>query len=159
MDLNAKRQALLLLSNGVYILTSRSRDRYGGATVTWASQASFKPPLMMVAIRPSSNVFHCMSESGVAVLHVVSTDQTHIAQRFFAPTTVVNGRLNDEPFTSGKTGAPVLASALAYVECRVRQCVQTGGDHAVAILEVVEASACKGIQPLTVDDSPWQYGG
>ncbi|MCI3952948.1 MAG: hypothetical protein K0R53_2446, partial [Burkholderiales bacterium] len=36
-----------MLSHGVYVLTSRSAERYGAATVTWVSQASFKPPLLM----------------------------------------------------------------------------------------------------------------
>ena len=39
-----------MLSHGVYVLTSRSEDRYGAATVTWVSQASFKPPLVMAAV-------------------------------------------------------------------------------------------------------------
>ena len=47
MDPRTKRQALRLLSNGVYILTSRSQEHYGAATVTWVSQASFRPPLII----------------------------------------------------------------------------------------------------------------
>lgn len=159
MDAQAKRRTLLLFSNGVYILTSRHGDDYGGATVTWASQVSFKPPLVMVAVRPASNVFRCLSASGVAVVHVVAAEQIDVAQRFFAPTKVVNGCLNGEPFAAGKTGAPVLQRAPAYVECRVRECLQTGGDHAIAVLEVVEAESRRDARPLTVDASPWRYGG
>ena len=51
MDRATGRAVLRLLSNGIYVLTSRSSDRYGAATVTWLSQASFKPPMIMMAIR------------------------------------------------------------------------------------------------------------
>jgi flavin reductase (DIM6/NTAB) family NADH-FMN oxidoreductase RutF len=43
VDTALKRQALRKLSSGVYVLTSRSGDRYGAATITWVSQASFFP--------------------------------------------------------------------------------------------------------------------
>ena len=71
MDLSARKTALRLFSNGVYVITSRDGSKFGAATVTWISQASFKPPLIMAAIRPESSVFKCLSRSGVAALHVV----------------------------------------------------------------------------------------
>jgi flavin reductase (DIM6/NTAB) family NADH-FMN oxidoreductase RutF len=33
------------------------------------------------------------------------------------------------------------------------------GDHAIVILEVVEVELTGHIDPLTVSDSPWEYGG
>ena len=45
----------------MYVITSRYGEDYGAATVTWVSQASFRPPLIMAAIRPGSNVFKCLS--------------------------------------------------------------------------------------------------
>src|SRR5207253_3846937 len=75
MDAKVKQKTLRMLSNGVYVLTSRSEDRYGAATVTWVSQASFKPPLIMAAVRRESNVFECLAESRSAVLHIVGDRQ------------------------------------------------------------------------------------
>ena len=123
MNPRVRKQTLRMFSNGVYIITSASGDRFGGATVTWISQASFRPPLLMAAIRKDSNVFRCMQESQVAAIHLVGRDQTDVAQRFFAPTKVENGCMNVEPFTLGTTSAPILVNAPAYVECRVRRMV------------------------------------
>jgi flavin reductase (DIM6/NTAB) family NADH-FMN oxidoreductase RutF len=148
-----------MFSNGVYIITARSGNHYGGATVTWVSQSSFKPPLVMAAIRKESNVFRCLNESGVAAIHVVAWDQKEVAQRFFTPTKVQDGRMNVEPFHLGKTSAPILENAPAYIECRVRHIFDEVGDHAVVILEVVEAECAEGVSPLTVARSPWEYGG
>jgi len=148
-----------MLSNGVYVLTSRSEGRYGAATVTWVSQASFKPPLIMAAVRRESSVFGCLAESGSAVLHIVGNRQQDIARRFFFPTHKVSGMINGEAFMEGKTAAPVLPNLPAYIECQVEQIVDTHGDHAVVILRVVEAECQERVRPLTMAETPWHYGG
>lgn len=159
MELIAKRKALRLLSNGMYIVTSRCGDDYGAATVTWLSQASFKPPLIMAAIRTDSSVFKCLSSSGLAAIHVLGDHQQDVAQRFFFPTRAAQGSINGEPFIEGTTGVPVLPKTPAHVECRVVQIVSGIGDHAVVIFEVVEAECRNVVRPLTIAESPWQYGG
>lgn len=159
MDAVARKTTLRMLTNGVYIITSRGKERYGGATVTWVSQASFRPPLLMAAIRPDSNVYRCLAESKLAALHVLSADQQQIAQSFFTPTSVCNDTMNGEAFMEGTTTVPVLKNAPAYVECRVLRIIDDVGDHAVVIMEVLQAVCRDLVNPLRIDESPWQYGG
>ncbi|HWH46496.1 MAG TPA: flavin reductase family protein [Burkholderiales bacterium] len=159
MDAKVRLKTLRMLSNGVYVLTSRSDDRYGAATVTWVSQVSFKPPLIMAAVRRESNVFKCLAVSRTAVLHIVGNEQQEVARRFFHPTRAESGTINGEPFEEGCTTAPVLASLPAYVECRVERILDAEGDHAMVILGVVEAECGEQVRPLTVADTPWEYGG
>lgn len=147
-----------MLSNGIYVMTSSAGLSHGVATITWLSQASFKPPLVMAAIRPDSNLFKCLVESGVAAVHILDCDQKQLAQRFFAPTKVIDRTINGEPFVPGLTRAPILENASAYFECVVRQ-ITTLGDHAVVIMEVIDAECRGDICPLTVASSPWTYGG
>jgi len=159
MDAKAKKETLRLLTNGIYVLTSRNGDDYGVATITWVSQVSFQPPLIMAALRKDGNVFRCLGASGVAALHIVGADQKDLAQKFFSPTKESNGLLNGEPFTEGKTFAPVLKNLTAYLECKVVDVCEDYGDHAIVILEVVEAINRGAVEPLVVNDSPWKYGG
>lgn len=158
MDPVKRKQTLRMLSNGIYVMTSSTGSTHGVATITWLSQASFKPPLVMAAIRPNSNLFKCLVESGVAAVHILDRGQKHLAQRFFAPTKVIDGTINGESFVPGSTRAPILDSACAYFECIVRHIVSLG-DHAVVIMEVVDAECRRDVSPLTVDASPWTYGG
>jgi flavin reductase (DIM6/NTAB) family NADH-FMN oxidoreductase RutF len=159
MDLNSRKTTLRLLSNGVYVITSRDGDHLGAATVTWISQASFKPPLIMAAIRPESNVFRCLARSGVAAIHIVDCSQNAIAQRFFTPTSVAPGTINGEPYQDGRTTAPILQNFGAHVECRVRRIIEGEGDHALILMEVLDAECRAPVKPLTIRESPWQYGG
>jgi len=159
MDSNVRKRTLRLFSNGVYILTSRSGDRFGAATVTWVSQASFKPPLLMAAVRKDSSAYRCMEESQVAALHIVGSEQSGMAQKFFAPTSSGAGLINGEPFIDGETSAPILSNAVAYVECQVQQIIQDGGDHDIVVMKVVNAACKEQLVPLTIAQSPWEYGG
>ena len=159
MDAKVRQKTLRLLSNGVYVLTSRNEDRYGAATVTWVSQVSFKPPLIMAAVRRQCNVFKCLEESRVAALHIVGNGQQEIARRFFFPTATGCGTINGEPVVEGKTSAPVLASLPAHIECQVERIVDTDGDHVLVILRAVEAECCEQVRPLTIAETPWEYGG
>src|SRR5262249_42729045 len=156
-DAQTKRKTLRMLSNGMYVLTSRSRESYGVATVTWVSQASFKPPLLMMAVRRESNVYRCLAESRVAALHVLAADQQEVARKFFFPTNAAVGMLNGEPFVKGKTTVPVLCNTPAHVECQVNQIFDTLGDHSIVIFEVVDAEFRREARPLTIRDSPWEY--
>lgn len=158
MDAKVRQKTLRLLSNGVYVLTSRSEEGCGAATVSWVSQVSFKPPLIMAALRRQSNVFKCLEESRAAALHIVGNGQQEIARRFFFPTAAGDGTINGEPVVDRKSAAPILANLPAHIECQVERIVDTDGDHAVVILQVVDAEYGE-VCPLTIAETPWQYGG
>jgi flavin reductase (DIM6/NTAB) family NADH-FMN oxidoreductase RutF len=159
MDVKSKQQVLRSFSNGMYVITSRDGERVGAATITWVSQVSFKPTLIVAAIRPESNVFACLSKSKCAAIHVLDQQQQDVARKFLSATTATDGMINGEPFISGKTSAPILSNSAAHVECLVRQLIDLKGDHTMVILEVVEAAAAREFKPLLIADSPWRYGG
>jgi flavin reductase (DIM6/NTAB) family NADH-FMN oxidoreductase RutF len=159
MDAKTKQETLRLLTNGMYVITSRGQHRLAAATVTWVSQVSFKPPLVMAAVRRNSSILHSLSESGVVALHMVGRHQKDVAQKFFSTTKGEGGVLKGEPFAEGKTSAPILTNLPAHLECRVVDIREEYGDHAIVILEVVEAELRKPCQVLTVRESPWRYGG
>jgi len=113
----------------------------------------------MVAVRPDSNVFACLRDSGLAAIHILGRGQEEMARRFFAPTQVTRNDINGEPFRRGAIDAPILQNAPAYLECRVRRIFDGLGDHALVVLEVVEAECREQARPLTIADTPWEYGG
>ena len=158
MNSQLRKRTLRLLSNGVYVITSSDGSGYGAATTTWVSQASVKPPLVMAAIRPTSNVFKCLVESRAAAVHILDCSQQALAQRFFSPTKVSGNTINGESFVPGLTRVPILESARAYFECVVRHIFRQG-DHAIVLMEVIDAQCRGDVRPLTIASSPWEYGG
>jgi len=155
----AKRSLLRQLPHGVYVVTSGSGDRAHGFTATWITQASFKPPLVVVAIRHDSQSYASVTASGAFAVNLLRKDGRAIAERFFQPPSASGSRFGELAFHAGDaTGAPILDDALGALECKVVH-VFDRGDHSVVVGEVLGAATCRGGDLLLLADTPWKYGG
>ena len=160
LDAKARKRVLRAIANGLFVLTTRDGDEYGAATVSWLSQASFEPPLLMVALRRKTSVWQCLSRSELAVVHVVEKGQEDVAKRFFTGCEVGAGLINGEPFEESPEGLPLLRALPHRIHARKRSMTPSGGDHDVFLLEVVALETGPAEpDPLDVAESPWEYGG
>ncbi len=158
MNPEAKKKALRMITYGLYVLTSKSGDRYSAGTVNWLSQASFEPPLIMVGVRKDSGLYSVISESGVFAVNILGSEQKEIASAFFKPTNVEGDKINGYKFEEGETGAPLLVDLPAFFECKVVDKVERG-DHTIFVGEVVNAGVRNETKPLVMWDTGWFYGG
>ena len=139
MDADAKKTALRMIPYGLYILTSEAQDgRVAAATVNWVTQASFAPPLVVVGVKADSGAHDIIKDSGSFALNVLGKGQQGQAFTFFKSLEREGDSIGGEAFSAGTTGAPVLANAPAFVECKLVDTVEKG-DHSVFVGEVVEA--------------------
>ena len=159
MDAKVRKQVLQMLHNGIYVMTTRCGGQSCASIVTWLSQASFRPPMIMAALRKDSRLFEALCQSGIAALHVLSAGQIEVARKFLAHIPGSDGAFRDEPYDDGVTTAPVLCCAPAYLECKLSRTLDDLGDHAVVLMEVVEAQCRRDGRALSVAETPWKYGG
>lgn len=139
MDANAKKTALRMIPYGLYVLAGETRDgRVSASTVNWVTQASFEPPLVVVAVKADSSAHGVIKDAGAFSLSALGKGQQSLAFAFFKPARREGNTIGGEPFRTGKTGAPILASAAAFLECSLAGTVEKG-DHSVFVGEVVEA--------------------
>lgn len=110
MDLKSRRDTLRMFTHGVHVMTSRSEDRYGGATVTWVSHALLPPTSDHGRHSEGQQRVPLLSESSLAAIHVLASTQQDLAQRFFTPTRFSDGQMNGEPLTEGKYVCPNIAN-------------------------------------------------
>jgi flavin reductase (DIM6/NTAB) family NADH-FMN oxidoreductase RutF len=158
MDPAARRKALRLLSYGLCVATSRDDDGPAGGTITWVSQASFTPPLVMAAIKADSGLHRAISASRMFAVHIVGKSQKDLATSFFRGAQFTGGKLNGYEVETGQTGAPLLLAAPAWFECRLVQEVR-GGDHTIFVGEVVNAGVRSDEDALTLRETGLAYGG
>jgi len=160
MDMKAKKQALRMLVHGVYIVAAGKDDDAIANGVTWLTQASFEPPLIMAAIRVDGRLHDAILKSGAFSINFLTSEQQNMAQTFFKPAETRGSAINGYEFTPGPaTGAPIFPNTPAWVEAEVRHSFH-GGDHTVFIAEVVNAGVRDPeATPLALHDTPWQYGG
>ena len=160
MDADAKKIALRAVNYGLHVLTSIDGDDYGAGGVNWISQASFEPPLIMVAVKAGPGSAEIIGRSGAFAVNVLGADQLDIGKAFFRSTSVEDGLINGQPFEPGPaTGSPLLTELPYWFECRVTDTVERG-DHTVFVAEVVEAGVRDGdVTPLVLRETGMNYGG
>ena len=137
IDNDTKKTVLRMIPYGLFILTSHGAgDAIAAAAVNWVTQASFKPPLLAVAVRADSHAHALIQESGVFALNVLGKDQGAAAFAFFKTTVREGTTLSGEPFHFGETGSPILDHVPAWVECKLVGSIAQG-DHTIFAGEVV----------------------
>ena len=144
------KNAIEMMRTGLYIVTTKHFERMAGCTIAWGCRTSVDPPMILVCISPKRTTCSVVMESGNFCLNILGEDGLEIAKTFgFKSSADVNkfGGLKYEIKTSG---APVLADAVAYVDCRVFESY-SAGDHYIVLGEVVEAAVQRDGAPKIYD--------
>jgi flavin reductase (DIM6/NTAB) family NADH-FMN oxidoreductase RutF len=145
MDPQAKKTALRMIPYGLYVLTGQTPDdRFAAATINWVTQASFQPPLVAVGVKADSNAHSVIKQSRAFALNVLAKGQQALAFAFFKPAERVGNLIGGEPFSSGKSGSPILQNAAAYIDCTLVDTVERG-DHSVFVGEVIDVGVSRPI--------------
>ena len=160
MDPLIKTQVLKKLSYGVWVIAARFEEEYQASSVTWLSQASFSPPLLMIAIKAGTHLHSVVERSQAFCLHLLSKEQQELAGAFTRPTPITEGKLGGLSYTPAPiTGAPLLEGFAAWLEAKVTDVIKRG-DHSVFVVEVVNAGIQDPeVKPLELSQTPWYYGG
>lgn len=158
MDENAKKTALLMIPYGLYVLGTKAGDQVTAATVNWVTQASFKPPLVVIGVKSDSTAFNLIKQGRVFALSFLGTGQGNLAFAFFRHVEAKDNKFGDIPFETAETGCPIISDAPAWVEGRVVEIVEYG-DHAVVVGEVTNAGLKREEKALTLAEMGLKYGG
>jgi len=139
MEPTARKTALRMIPYGLYVLTAEARDgRIAAATVNWVTQTAFEPPLVAVGVKADSSAHSIIKEAGSFALNVLAKGQQSLAFTFFKPASREGNAIAGEPFAPGRSGAPILSNAAAFVDCTLVDTVERG-DHSLFVGEVVDA--------------------
>jgi flavin reductase (DIM6/NTAB) family NADH-FMN oxidoreductase RutF len=133
------------LSHGVYVIGVSDGERRNAFTAAWVMQASFDPPLLVISINPQHYSYQLLQAGGICSVNVLMRGQMQLAVHFGSPG--VRDKMSIYQWTQAKTGAPILAEALAYFDCKVSHYC-AAGDHRLAICEVVDTALLNNGTPL-----------
>lgn len=114
------QKALGRISSGLYIITAKKSDIKGAMLASWVSQASFKPLGFTVAVAKDRAIESLMQVGDRFVLNVLEENNygdlmKHFLKRFPPGADRFQG-VRTRP---AENGSPILADALAYLECEV----------------------------------------
>jgi flavin reductase (DIM6/NTAB) family NADH-FMN oxidoreductase RutF len=157
-----RRRVLWTMPYGLFVVGSRAGDRRNLMTLNWVTQVSFDPKLLGVAVERDAVTAELVREGGAFSLCVIDREDRAIIRKFTKPVDfdTVAGTANGFPYHDGRTGSPILDQAVAYVECAVREIVDTGS-HTLFVGEVLDAGFQKPEETpvLRMEDTRMIYGG
>lgn len=139
MDASAKKHALRLVPYGLYLAGFRREDGSQGVNmVSWFTQTSFDPPLVVLGLHREGSAFEAVQETGVLALNILGADDTETLKGFYKHVDVADGKAGALTVKEGSTGCPLLPDLPASLELKLRT-VTDDGDHAACVFEVVDA--------------------
>jgi len=127
-------------ATGVTVVTTSDDGVSYGTTASAVMSVCLEPPTLLIAMNLTSVTGQAISRSGMFAVNVLGEDQHDLA-RHFASKDPEKFRTADA--TSGVLDQPLLAGALATLECRVTQVVASG-THSVFLASVESALAGDG---------------
>ncbi len=128
-----------------------------GLTVSWFSQVSFEPPMLMFSIAKTHYSTDLLKDHASFVLNLLSVDQKDVAAHFAKQSMLGEDKIDKFPTKPAKSDVPILADALAYFDCEVRELVEAG-DHLLVLAEIADAGVLNAGDTLT-SDSGMRYRG
>jgi flavin reductase (DIM6/NTAB) family NADH-FMN oxidoreductase RutF len=129
LDAARFRQTMGQLATGVTVITARTAEGGLGMTASSVSSLSLEPPLLLVCVGHEAAIHDVLLHAERFGVSVLAEDQEPLARRFADR---ARQHLSPAELELSPGGVPILAGALARVECRLHRHV-TAGDHSIVI--------------------------
>ncbi|HEY9803029.1 MAG TPA: diflavin flavoprotein [Leptolyngbyaceae cyanobacterium] len=141
-------KALGRISTGLYIITTKKGEIQSAMFASWVTQASLDPLGVAIAVSKERAIESLMQLGDRFVLNVLAEDNyqglmKHFLKRF-APGADRFAGIKTYPASNG---SPILAEALAYIECEITSRMDCG-DHWI-IYSTVDTGRVANVNALT----------
>ena len=140
--------ALGRVPSGLYIVTTR----HGGETVgflgSFVMQMGFSPPTVCVAVAKDRVALASIRAVGRFGLSVLDPESRGVMKGFLRRLPEGESPFDGLELRETPSGTPVLAGALAWLDCRTTGEFETG-DHVAVFAEVTEGRVLRAGEPST----------
>jgi flavin reductase (DIM6/NTAB) family NADH-FMN oxidoreductase RutF len=117
---------------GVTVVTTWDDGEPLGTTASAVSALCAEPPMVLVCLNELSSTGSAIGRTGAFGISILAEGQDELARRF---ATKSADKFAGLEFTTAPGGQPLLAGALAHLECRVSERV-LAGTHTVFLADV-----------------------
>ncbi|NEO87757.1 MAG: MBL fold metallo-hydrolase [Spirulina sp. SIO3F2] len=136
-------KAIGRISGGLYIITATKGDIKGAMLASWVSQASFEPMGISIAVAKDRAIESLMQVGDRFVLNVLEEgNYQHLMRHFLKRFKPGQDRFEGVKTQTAQNGSPILAEALAYLECEVVSRMEVP-DHWIVYSQVTEGRVSK----------------
>jgi flavin reductase (DIM6/NTAB) family NADH-FMN oxidoreductase RutF len=143
MDNAQYKNILKQFITGITVVTTESN----GATVSSFASISLNPPIIMIALKPTSTTLIDIQKNNYFAVNILSHAQKDIAMIFSSKT---ENKFDGLDFTLSRFNNAILKDTLGFLECKALE-FKDVGDHVVIFGEVLSSEV------FLEDKSPLKY--
>ncbi|MEV6342752.1 flavin reductase [Actinoplanes sp. NPDC051851] len=154
VDSTTFRSVLGQWPSGVCVVTTAGPHGAHGMTASSFSSVSLDPPMVSVCLGNHLPSRSLLEAAGRFAISFLGKDQAHIGRRFAGQDRDITDRFAGFDWVTTPNGCPVLADAVAWLDCRIAY-AYPGGDHTIFVGEVTEAATPRVGAPLLFHSRNW----
>jgi flavin reductase (DIM6/NTAB) family NADH-FMN oxidoreductase RutF len=150
------KDVLSRFASGVTVVTTLSDGVHHGLTVSSFASVSASPPRVLVCLGNETDSKPLVERAGHFAVHILGRDQAALGMRFAKIGASSADLFEGLAHRVERTGSPVLADCLAWLDCRVADTLLVG-DHTVFV-GAVEAAGSHGgdLEPVLYYRRAWR---
>jgi flavin reductase (DIM6/NTAB) family NADH-FMN oxidoreductase RutF len=146
---NTVGKALGRIPSGVFVVTARDGDRRTGMLGSFVQQAAFDPPAVALAVGKDRDIRELILSTRKVALCVIGEGDTELMRRFARPGPREQDAFDGLDVFDAPSGLPIVAAALAWLDCEVIQAVDFGADHELIVTRVTAGSVLRDGKSFT----------
>ena len=127
------RDILSEFASGVTVVTGHYENSNHAATMTAFCSVSLSPPRVLICVARDSRSHKFISLGGIFAINILTSTQNQLAKDLAQPDLEKQesyDKLQNVPFTTAITGAPILSESQGFIDCVIIESVDIG-DHTV----------------------------
>ena len=138
---NALRQtvgkALGRVPSGVFVLATRDdAGRRLGMLASWVQQAAFDPPVVSLAVGKDRPIRDAIKRTRRLALSVLGEGDKELMRHFARPRDATEDAFEGIETLAAPSGLPLVARALAWLDCELLDALDFGADHELLVARV-----------------------
>ena len=157
------KDVLKMMPYGFYAIGSRAGEDVNLMVANWITQISYEPRLIAFGLQKTARSHALISRGRVFTINLFRSEDQERIQPYTKSTAKNPEKMAGAIYTTAPvTGCPVPDGAAAFLECRVKNIIDTGGDHDLVIAEPAGGEVIKTSEAgevLSLPDLGWSYAG
>ena len=126
--------------------TRDAAGRPAGLTASAFTSVSLNPPLVLVCVAHNAQSYETLRDADRFAVNILEIGQEALSNRFATKSSSAAEKFEGVDHKDGALGVPLLADALAHLECSTAH-AYPGGDHTIFVGQVEAASSRDGDGP------------